>query len=58
MVVSVNSILNWDDNLLAIFEAKLTFKYQSLCIASVVAVVPRVYRDVMSLLRYKSNVMV
>ena len=34
----MNSLLNWNDNLVAIFEAKLTFKYQSLSIASVRAV--------------------
>ena len=32
----MNSLLNWNDNLVAIFEAKLTFK--SLSIASVGAV--------------------
>ena len=27
MVVSVNSIFNWNDNLVAIFEGKLSFKH-------------------------------
>ena len=47
----MNSILNWNDNLVAIFEAKLTFKYQSLSIASVGAVDTRVHRDLMSSLQ-------
>ena len=34
----MNSVLNWNDNLAAIFETKLTFKYQSLSIVFLGAV--------------------
>ena len=52
----MNSLLNWNDNLVAIFEAKLTFKYQSLSIASVGAVdTTNVPTFLMSSLRYKNN---
>ena len=54
----VTSLLNWNNNLVAIFEANLAFKYQSLSIASFSAVDTTNVLRFESLLRYKSNAMV
>ena len=54
----MTSLLNWNDNLVAIFEAKLTFKYQSLSIASFSAFDTTNVLRFESLLGSKSNAMV
>ena len=50
--------ISWNDNLLVIFGAKLSFKYQSLSIVSVGGLIRNMYRDLMSSLRHKNNIMV